>query len=69
LGPLAAAGQEEIEPATFTPRERAGDTIEAEEIVNRLDDPNLVLGRAPACKVARRGEPDRQGARAGFPAP
>ena len=37
LGPLSA-GDEGIEPAVFTPRERAGDTIEAEEIVARLGD-------------------------------
>jgi thiosulfate/3-mercaptopyruvate sulfurtransferase len=49
LGPLAT-GDEKIEPAVFTPHERAGDTIEAEEIVSRLDDPNLVLvdARLPA---------------------
>ena len=42
LGPLSV-GEEEIEPAVFTPGERAGDTIEAEELVDRLDDPSLVL--------------------------
>jgi thiosulfate/3-mercaptopyruvate sulfurtransferase len=49
LGPLAA-GDEEIEPAVLTPRERTGDTIQAEEIARRFDDPNLVLvdARLPA---------------------
>ena len=49
LGPLVI-GEEEAEPAVFTPRERTGDTIEAEEIVERLDDPGLVLvdARLPA---------------------
>ena len=49
LGPLAAGG-EEVEPAVFTPRERSGDTIEADEIAARLDDPSLVLvdARLPA---------------------
>lgn len=28
-------GEEGVEPATFTPRERSGDTIEAEEILDR----------------------------------
>ena len=52
LGPLAT-GEEEVEPAAFTPRERGGDTIEAEEIVERLDDPRLVLvdARLPALQV------------------
>jgi thiosulfate/3-mercaptopyruvate sulfurtransferase len=49
LGPLTTGG-EEIEPAVFTPRERVGDTIDAEEIARRLDDPQLVLvdARLPA---------------------
>jgi thiosulfate/3-mercaptopyruvate sulfurtransferase len=49
LGPLVT-GQEKIEPAVFRPRERTGDTIDAEEIVRRLDDPDLVLvdARVPA---------------------
>jgi thiosulfate/3-mercaptopyruvate sulfurtransferase len=42
LGPLVA-GEEQIEPAVFTPHERTGDTIEAEEIIRRLHDPGLVL--------------------------
>jgi thiosulfate/3-mercaptopyruvate sulfurtransferase len=49
LGPRAK-GEEEIEPAVFTPRERTGDTIDAEEIAGRLEDPTLVLvdARLPA---------------------
>jgi thiosulfate/3-mercaptopyruvate sulfurtransferase len=42
LGPLRS-GEEEIEPATFTPRERIGDTASTEEILERLGDPRLVL--------------------------
>jgi thiosulfate/3-mercaptopyruvate sulfurtransferase len=42
LGPLSS-GEEEIEPAVFTPRERSGDTIDADEVARRLDDPTLVL--------------------------
>lgn len=42
LGPLST-GDEAIEPAVFLPRERTGDTIGAEEIEQRLDDPELVL--------------------------
>jgi thiosulfate/3-mercaptopyruvate sulfurtransferase len=42
LGPLSS-GEEEIQPAVFTPRERRGDTIEAAEIADRLRDPSLVL--------------------------
>ncbi|HZB35393.1 MAG TPA: rhodanese-like domain-containing protein [Gaiellaceae bacterium] len=42
LGPLSA-GEDVVEPAAFTPDERAGDTIDAKEIVRRLDDPELVL--------------------------
>ena len=37
------SGEEEIEPAEFAARERAGDTIEAPELVRRLADPALVL--------------------------
>jgi thiosulfate/3-mercaptopyruvate sulfurtransferase len=49
LGPLVA-GAEEIEPAVFEPHERTGDTIDVEEILGRLDDPDLVLvdARLPA---------------------
>src|SRR4029450_10192364 len=42
LGPLSA-GEEDIDAAVFTPRERAGDTIAVEEIARRLGDPELVL--------------------------
>src|SRR5207245_7028946 len=42
LGPLAT-GEEEIEPAVFTPYERSGDTAGTDEILERLGDPSLVL--------------------------
>jgi thiosulfate/3-mercaptopyruvate sulfurtransferase len=42
LGPLAQ-GEEAIEPAVFTPRERQDDTITTAEILERLGDPRLVL--------------------------
>jgi thiosulfate/3-mercaptopyruvate sulfurtransferase len=42
LGPLAS-GEEEIEPATFTPRQREGDTIDTDELLERLGEPGLVL--------------------------
>lgn len=42
LGPLAQ-GEEEIEPAVFTPRERQGDVITTEEILARQGDRSLVL--------------------------
>jgi thiosulfate/3-mercaptopyruvate sulfurtransferase len=42
LGPLVA-GDEAVEPAVFTPRERGGDTTDADEITRRLGDPSLVL--------------------------
>ncbi len=41
-GPLRD-GEEEVEPAEFSPRERSGDTISADEIVDRLGDPRLAL--------------------------
>jgi thiosulfate/3-mercaptopyruvate sulfurtransferase len=55
-GPLRA-GEEPVEPATFVPRERGGDTIGAEEIARRLADPTLVLvdARLPE---RWRGEPN-----------
>jgi len=55
-GPLRA-GEEEVEAARFVPRERAGDTIEADELAARLGDPALVLldARPPA---RWRGEPN-----------
>ena len=48
LGPYTG-GEEEIEPAEFVPRERSGDTIEADELLARLGEPGLVLldARAP----------------------
>jgi thiosulfate/3-mercaptopyruvate sulfurtransferase len=42
LGPLAT-GDEPIEAVEFAPRERSGDTIDAEELAGRLGDPSLVL--------------------------
>ena len=42
LGPLEA-GEEEIEPAVFTPAPRSGDTIEAEELAARLGEPGLTV--------------------------
>jgi thiosulfate/3-mercaptopyruvate sulfurtransferase len=41
LAPLSSR-EEQIAPAVFTPEERAGDTIEAEELAARLDDLTLV---------------------------
>jgi thiosulfate/3-mercaptopyruvate sulfurtransferase len=55
-GPLST-GDEAIEPAVFTPRERAGDTITAEEIERRLGDPELVLVDA-RLESRWRGEPN-----------
>jgi thiosulfate/3-mercaptopyruvate sulfurtransferase len=48
LGPVRG-GEEEIEPAEFVPRPRAGDTIDAEELAARLGEPRLVVvdARAP----------------------
>jgi thiosulfate/3-mercaptopyruvate sulfurtransferase len=47
-GPLTTL-EPELEPATFTPRVRSDDTIDADEILARLGDPQLVLldARAP----------------------
>jgi thiosulfate/3-mercaptopyruvate sulfurtransferase len=42
LGPLAG-GEEEIEPASFTPRERQGDTAGTDELLRRLGEPGLVV--------------------------
>jgi thiosulfate/3-mercaptopyruvate sulfurtransferase len=42
LGPLSKH-EEAIEPVVFAPRERTGDTVDADELARRLDDPNLVL--------------------------
>jgi thiosulfate/3-mercaptopyruvate sulfurtransferase len=51
------AGDEEIEPANFVPRERSGDTVDADEIARRLADPALALvdARTPN---RWRGEPN-----------
>jgi thiosulfate/3-mercaptopyruvate sulfurtransferase len=47
-GPLRG-GEERIEPTVFVPRERTGDTIEADELAARLGEPGLVVvdARAP----------------------
>jgi thiosulfate/3-mercaptopyruvate sulfurtransferase len=42
LGPLRR-GEEDAEPAVFTPRPREGDTIEADELAGRLDDAGLTV--------------------------
>jgi thiosulfate/3-mercaptopyruvate sulfurtransferase len=52
-GPLRG-GEEEIEPARFVPRERSGDTIEADELAAHLDDLVVVDARIA---TRWRGEP------------
>lgn len=42
IGPLAS-GEETIRRATFTPRERRGDTASTDELLERLGEPGLVL--------------------------
>jgi len=55
-GPLRA-GDEEIEPAEFVPRERSGDTVDAAGLARRLAEPRLLL--VDARTAARwRGEPN-----------
>ncbi|MFL5919927.1 MAG: sulfurtransferase [Gaiellaceae bacterium] len=54
LGALRA-GDEEIEPAQFTPRPREHDTIEAGELADRLDELVVVDARPPE---RFRGEPN-----------
>jgi thiosulfate/3-mercaptopyruvate sulfurtransferase len=54
LGPLRA-GDEEIEPATFTARPRGDDTIKADELAARLEELVVVDARLPA---RFRGEPN-----------
>jgi thiosulfate/3-mercaptopyruvate sulfurtransferase len=54
LGPLRA-GDEEAPPATFEPRERADDTVTAEELAARLDELVVVDARLPE---RFRGEPN-----------
>jgi thiosulfate/3-mercaptopyruvate sulfurtransferase len=55
-GPLAT-DEEEIEAQTFVPRERSDDTITADELAARLDDPRLLIldARLPE---RYRGEPN-----------
>jgi thiosulfate/3-mercaptopyruvate sulfurtransferase len=57
------AGEEEIEPAGFVPRERSGDTIAADEIARRLADPSLALVDARTANRWR-GEPNEGAANA-----
>ena len=54
LGPLRS-GEEEIEPAEFQPRPRAGDTVDADELASRLAELVVVDARVPA---RYRGEPN-----------
>ena len=42
LGPLQA-GEEEVEPAVFTPAPRSDDAIEADELAARLGEPGLTI--------------------------
>jgi thiosulfate/3-mercaptopyruvate sulfurtransferase len=51
------AGEEEIEPAKFLPRERSGDIADAAEIARRLADPSLALVDARTANRWR-GEPN-----------
>jgi thiosulfate/3-mercaptopyruvate sulfurtransferase len=53
-GPLTA-GEEEVEPATFTPRPREDDTIDADDLAQRLDELVVVDARIPS---RYRGEPN-----------
>jgi thiosulfate/3-mercaptopyruvate sulfurtransferase len=46
LGPLRAGG-EDVEPAEFNPRRRAGDTIAADELQQRLGEVVLLDARIP----------------------
>jgi thiosulfate/3-mercaptopyruvate sulfurtransferase len=46
LGPLRS-GEEEVEPRKLTPRERSGDTIDAAELQQRLDELVLLDARTP----------------------
>jgi thiosulfate/3-mercaptopyruvate sulfurtransferase len=46
-GPLRA-GEEEVEPTEFVPHQRAGDTIEADELAARLGELVVVDARVPA---------------------
>ncbi len=51
------AGEEDVVPLEFVPRERDGDTIQAPEIMRRLADPTLALVDARAANRWR-GEPN-----------
>jgi thiosulfate/3-mercaptopyruvate sulfurtransferase len=51
-GPLRS-GPEQIEPASFVPRPRDGDTVEADELLARLGDPALTLVDARAAERFR----------------
>jgi thiosulfate/3-mercaptopyruvate sulfurtransferase len=55
-GPLET-GWPEIEPRTFTPRPRAEDTIEADELASRLDHPDVLILDART-EARFRGEPN-----------
>lgn len=55
-GPLRA-GPEQVEPSTFDPRITTGDTMGAEAIAARLDDPSLVIVDARVPERFR-GEPN-----------
>jgi len=55
-GPLLA-GDEEVEPSTFVPRERDDDLIDAQALARRLADPSLVLVDART-EDRWRGEPN-----------
>ena len=62
-GPLRL-GEEKVEPAQFAPRERAGDIIQADELVRRLADPQLLLVDARSANRWR-GEPNEMDSVAG----
>jgi thiosulfate/3-mercaptopyruvate sulfurtransferase len=51
------AGEEDVEPARFTPRPRSGDTVARDELAARLGEPGLILvdARVP---LRWRGEPN-----------
>jgi len=53
-GPLTE-GEEQIEPAGFVPRPRSSDTVEADELAQRLDELVVVDARVPS---RYRGEPN-----------
>lgn len=52
LGPLTS-GEEEIEPAAFSPRERTSDVASADELLERLGDERLLLVDARAAERYR----------------